>query len=110
MRILLVSPYFIDSYKNNLSMGSAVKLAKNLSKIAEVRVLTSGRKKKAEIINENLEVISSDGFLIPDPVNYMISVSMLFKFWSLARTFRPEVVVVSKYMFFSSLVIPIARL
>lgn len=110
MRILLVSPYFIDSYKNNLSMGSAVMLAVNLSKIFKVTVLTSGRKREVEVFNKNLKVISVGGYLIPDPVNYVISFGLLWKFVRLVGSFKPRLVVVSKYMFFSSLVIPLAKL
>ncbi len=110
MKVLLVSPYFVDSYKNNLSMGSAVKLATNLSDRMEIMVLTSGRRIKDEWINKNLRVISVGGFLIPDPVNYMISFELLTRFISLVKLMKPEVVIVSKYMFFSSLVIPLARL
>ena len=110
MKILLVSPYFIDSYKGNISMGSAVKLALNLSKRNEVLVLTTGRDKKKEKLNKNLTVVSVAGVLIPDPVNYMISFSLLVRFWRTILEFNPKVVVVSKYMFFSSLVIPLARL
>jgi glycosyltransferase involved in cell wall biosynthesis len=110
MSVLLVSPYFIDSYKNNLSMGSAVALARNLSKVMRVVVLTSGRTKEDEELGENLRVVSTRGFLIPDPINYMISLGLLLRFVDLVRLVRPEVVVVSKFMFFSSLVIPLARL
>jgi len=110
MKILLVSPYFIDSYKNNISMGSAVKLAFSLSRVAEVTVLTSGRKLGKEVFNKNLTVLSSRGFLIPDPINYMISISLLIRFWRLVKEIKPEIVIVSKYMFFSSFVIPIAKL
>ncbi len=110
MRILLVSPYFIDSYKGNISMGSAVKLATNLSKRNQVLVLTTGRDKKREKMSDNLTVVSVEGWLVPDPVNYMISFSILGKFWSLLTEFNPKVVIVSKYMFFSSLVVPMARI
>lgn len=110
MKILLVSPYFIDSYSHKISMGSAVKLAFNLKKIAQVTVLTSGRKKVVEIIDKNLKIISSQGVLIPDPINYMISFQLLRKFWQIVSKNKPDVVVVSKYMFFSSLTIILARI
>ncbi len=110
MRVLLVSPYFIDSYQNNLSMGSAVKLSFNLSREFEVKVLTSGRKVRCELISKKLEIISVGGVLIPDPVNYMISFPLILEFIKQLGSFMPDVVVVSKYMFFSSFVIPIAKL
>jgi glycosyltransferase involved in cell wall biosynthesis len=108
-RILLVSPYFIDSYKNNISMGSAVKIAQNLCKIYQVKVLTSGRPVSYEQINSNLDIESVSGLLIPDPVNYMVSFPLLFRFIRQVQTFKPDLVIVSKYMFFSSFVIPLAK-
>ena len=66
MKILLVSPYYLDSYKNHLTMGSAVKLAQNLSSLYQVKVLTTGRVLSHEVVNSNLEITSSPGLLIPD--------------------------------------------
>ena len=109
-KILLVSPYYRDSYKNHLSMGSAVKISDNLSRIFNIRVLTTGRKILFETINSNLSVESVQGVLIPDPVNYMISFQLLGRFNQLLDDFQPDLVIVSKYMFFSSFVIPIARI
>ncbi len=110
MRLLLVSPYFIDSYKNNISMGSAVKIAQNLSKSHQVKVLTTGRKVTSEQINNNLIIKSVSGILIPDPVNYMISIPILLEFIKILKTENPDLIIVSKYMFFSSFVIPIAKI
>jgi glycosyltransferase involved in cell wall biosynthesis len=110
MKILLVSPYYIDSYRNHLTMGSAVKLAQNLSSYYQVKVLTTGRKLAHEVVTSKLDITSSPGILIPDPVNYMISFQLLFSFLTTLDSFHPDLVIVSKYMFFSSFVIPIARL
>ena len=109
MKLLLVSPYFLDSYKNRLSMGSAVKIARNLSRFHQVYVLTTGRTKPLQKLSTGLTVESVSGWLVPDPVNYMISPAILWRFAALLTEFKPDVVIVSKYMFFSSLVIPIAK-
>jgi len=109
-KILLVSPYYKDSYTNHISMGSAVKISENLSRKFKVLVLTTGRKIKSERVNSNLSVESITGWLIPDPINYMISPRLLFRFYQELSDFQPDLVMVSKYMFFSSFVIPIARL
>lgn len=109
-RVLLVSPYFIDSYRNNISMGSAVKLATNLSLHYQVKVLTTGRRQSYQLLNPNLSVESAMGLLIPDPINYMVSPSLLIRFIKLITDFKPDIVIVSKYMFFSSFVIPLARI
>jgi glycosyltransferase involved in cell wall biosynthesis len=108
-KILLVSPYYKDSYANHISMGSAVKIANNLSRFYSVRVLTTGRKDKNETANSRLQVISTPGWLIPDPVNYMISPQILMEFNRQLEEFKPDLIIVSKYMFFSSLAIPIAK-
>lgn len=108
-KILLVSPAFIDSYKIHASTGSSVKLAFSLSKIYKVIALTTGQTKRLERKNKNLRVISTRGFLIPDPVNYIISFSLLVKFWKLLSSYKPDLVIVSKNMFFTSFVIPLAK-
>lgn len=91
-------------------MGSAVKQAVNLSKEHQILVLTCGRPQKEQRINPNLKVISLPGFLIPDPVNYVISFPIIFAFLKKLRSFKPDVVMFSKYMFFTSLLIPLAKI
>lgn len=110
MRILLITPYYLDSYPQHLSMGSAVKQAENLSRQYRVTVLTTGRQKHREVVNKNLTILSVNGYLIPDPVNYCLTPQIFQAFIHEVRRSRPDVVMVSKYMFFTSFIIPLARL
>lgn len=111
MKILIVSQTYKDSYPPKfLSMGSAVKQAENLSLTNHILVLTSGRSKPVEKVSGNLSIISTSGWLIPDPVNYVFCPQLLLRFIKLVKEFRPDMVLVSKFMFFSSFVIPIAKI
>jgi glycosyltransferase involved in cell wall biosynthesis len=91
-------------------MGSAVKQAEQLSRLHSVHVLTVGRKVILERPNKNLVIESVSGLLLPDPVNYIISLKLLFRFIGIAISYRPDIVLVSKFMFFSSLVVFLARI
>ncbi len=110
IKILLISPYFLDSFDSHLSMGSAVKQAVQLSKKYSVLVLTTGRKNSLEKFNKNLTVKSVPGFLLPDPVNYVFSPCIFSEFFKVVKIFKPDLVMVSKFMFFTSFIIPLARL
>ena len=48
MRILLVTPYFKDSFAGKISMGSAVMAARQFSRRHEILVITTGRPKREE--------------------------------------------------------------
>jgi len=91
-------------------MGSAVKQAVNLSRQHQVIVLTCGRPEKYQRLNPHLEVISLPGWLIPDPVNYVISFPIISAFIHQLDTFQPDIVMFSKYMFFTSLLISLAKI
>ncbi|OGD08947.1 hypothetical protein A2397_05115 [Candidatus Amesbacteria bacterium RIFOXYB1_FULL_44_23] len=111
MKILLVTQTYLDSYPpRNLSMASAVKQANQLSKRHQVLVLTSGRKLSKDTPSPNLTILSVPGILIPDPVNYALCPRLLLEFINQVKSYQPDVIMVSKFMFFSSLVIPIARI
>lgn len=108
-KILLITPYFLDSFPQKLSMGSAVKQAIALSKKYQVLVLTTGRQRKVEKFNRNLTVKSIDAFLLPDPINYVLVPKIFSEFLRVRKSFKPDFVLVSKFMFFTSLIIPLAR-
>jgi glycosyltransferase involved in cell wall biosynthesis len=109
LRILLVTPYFLDSFAGKISMGSAVMAARQLSRRHDVTVLTTGRTVPVETVSPSLRVISAPGWLLPDPVNYVISPAVLWRVARFIRRERPDVVLVSKFMFFTSLSVPVAR-
>lgn len=109
MKILLVAPYFRDSFAGKISMGSAVMAARQLSRRHEVLVLTTGREKEREEVSSRLTVRSAPAVLLPDPVNYVISPAALLMVVRAIREFRPDLVMVNKFMFFTSFAAPIAR-
>src|SRR6185503_2863138 len=109
LRILLVTPYFFDSFAGKISMGSAVMAARQLSRRHDVTVLTKGRAVPMGTVSPSLRVISAPGVLLPDPVNYVISPAVLWRVFRLIRRERPDVVLVSKFMFFTSLSVLVAR-
>lgn len=109
MRLLLVTPYFRDSFAGKISMGSAVMAACQLSHRHHVTVLTTGRSVETEKIHPRLTVLSVPGTLLPDPVNYVVSPAALAWTARLVRRERPDVVLVSKFMFFTSFAAVIAK-
>jgi glycosyltransferase involved in cell wall biosynthesis len=109
LKILLVTPYFLDSFAGKISMGSAVMAARQLSRRHEVTVLTTGRAQPVETLSPSLTVLSAPGFLVPDPVNYVISPALLRRAARFIRRERPDLVLVSKFMFFTSLSVLVAR-
>ena len=110
MRILLVAPYFQDSFRGKISMGSAVMAAKQLSRKHHVLVVTTGREKPKESLSNRLTILSAPGLLLPDPVNYVISPASLVLVVRQIRDFQPHLVIVNKFMFFTSFAAPIAKL
>ncbi len=110
MKILLVAPYFWDSFARKISMGSAVMAARQLSRRHEILVITTGREREEETYSPNLKVVSAKGWLLPDPVNYVISPQSLLLVRRQIREFRPDLVLVNKFMFFTSFAAPIAKL
>jgi glycosyltransferase involved in cell wall biosynthesis len=109
LKVLLVTPYFLDSFAGRISMGSAVMAARQLSRRHDVTVLTTGRDAPMETLSPSLTVVSAPGWLLPDPVNYVISPALLWRVARFIRRERPDVVLVSKFMFFTSLSVLVAR-
>jgi glycosyltransferase involved in cell wall biosynthesis len=109
LKILLVTPYFLDSFAGKISMGSAVMAARQLSGRHDVTVLTTGRAREAETLSPSLRVVSAPGWLLPDPVNYVITPALLWRVARFIRRERPHLVLVSKFMFFTSLSVLVAR-
>jgi glycosyltransferase involved in cell wall biosynthesis len=109
LKILLVTPYFLDSFAGKISMGSAVMAARQLSRRHQVTVITTGRETPVERLSPSLTVISAPGWLLPDPVNYVIAPALLWRVARFIRRERPDVVLVSKFMFFTSLSVLVAR-
>jgi glycosyltransferase involved in cell wall biosynthesis len=109
VKLLIVTPYFLDSFAGKISMGSAVMAARQLSRTHEVTVLTTGRDRPRERLSSSLTVVSAPGWLLPDPVNYVIAPAALWQAARFIRRERPDLVLVSKFMFFTSLSVLVAR-
>jgi glycosyltransferase involved in cell wall biosynthesis len=109
LRILLVTPYFQDSFAGKISMGSAVMAARQLSRRHEVTVLTTGRAQPVETVSSRLTIVSAPGWLLPDPINYVIAPAVLWRVVRFLRARRPDLVLVSKFMFFTSFSVWVAR-
>ena len=104
-----MAPYFKDSFAGKISMGSAVMAAHHLSGRHEMLVITTGREQRREELSSQLTVLSAPALLLPDPVNYVISPASLLMTIQAIRTFRPDLVIVNKFMFFTSFAAPIAK-
>jgi glycosyltransferase involved in cell wall biosynthesis len=109
LKILLVAPYFKDSFAGKISMGSAVRAAQELSRRHDVLVITTGRAKAREECSARLTVLSAPAFLLPDPVNYVVSPASLSMVYRAIREFQPDLVMVNKFMFFTSFAAPLAK-
>jgi glycosyltransferase involved in cell wall biosynthesis len=109
LRILLITPYFLDSFAGKISMGSAVMAARQLSRRHDVTVLTTGREHPVETLSPSLRVVSAPGWLLPDPINYVIAPALLWRVGRFIRRERPDLVLVSKFMFFTSLSVLVVR-
>lgn len=106
MKLLIVAPYFFEPHR---WMISAYKTALFLSKQMEVVVLTTGRP-AYEQLNPHLSVYRLRDWFLPDPVNYSIVPGLFRHVWRIVRREKPDVVVVNKHMFFTSLSVWLLRL
>ena len=105
MKILLVAPFFFEPHR---WMISAYKTALNLSKDNQVIVLTTG-KKRYEKISNNLTIYRLKDYFLPDPINYSFVPKLFSKFFQLVKNNKPDIILVNKYMFYTSLVVLFAR-
>lgn len=106
MKVLIIAPYFFEKHR---WMISAYKTALHLSEAMDVVVLTTG-KPSYEEVHQRLRVYRCWDIFIPDPVNYSIVPGLFFKLWSVIRKERPDIFLVNKHMFFTSLAVVYLRL
>lgn len=106
MRVLIIAPFF---YEQHRWMISAYKTALQLSKDMDIRVLTTGQPRH-ERLNDRLEIERMADIFLPDPVNYSIVPNLAWRLWRSIRAWKPDVVLINKHMFFTSLAAPLARL
>jgi len=99
--ILLISPYWQEEHR---WMVSSVKMAELWQRLGyKVVVLCMGHGQKHERVSETLEIHRVPDVFIPDPWNYGIAFGFSGVAVRLARELRPDVIVVNKVLFWSSI-------
>lgn len=106
MKLLIVAPYFFERHR---WMISAYKTALALSQHIDVVVLTTGQP-ATETINPRLRIYRLRDWFLPDPINYSIVPGLWGGLRRILRSERPDVILVNKHMFFTSLAVPLLRL
>ena len=107
MKILIIAPNFLEPHA---WMVSAYKTAKLLNKNHEIIVLTSKTKdsKKYEEI-EGIKVHRMPCLFIGDPFNYTITPGLSIYLHKILKKEKPEKIIVSKNMFYTSFSIAILK-
>lgn len=99
--ILLISPYWQEEHR---WMVSSVKMAELWQRLGhKVIVLCMGHGAKHEKVSGTLEIHRVPDHFIPDPWNYGIAFGFSGTAVRLARSLKPDVIVVNKVLFWSSI-------
>lgn len=106
--ILLISPYWKEEHR---WMVSSLKLAELWQRMGyRVVSVCMGGKTSTEEVSPTLTIHRVWDLYLPDPLNYGIAPTFLFHVLKVLRHEKPEIVVVNKILFWSSLVTPVLRL
>lgn len=106
MKILIITPYFFEPHR---WMISGYKTALNLAKKHRVLVLTTGRPKYKRL-NKNLVIYRMRDFFFPDPLNLSIVPGLFWHLGQVIKKEKPDVFLVNKNMYYTSLAIIALRL
>ncbi len=99
--ILLISPYWQEEHR---WMVSSVKMAQLWQRLGyKVAVLCMGHGSRHEKVSETLDVYRVPDVFIPDPWNYGIAFGFSGVAVRLARELKPDIIVVNKVLFWSSI-------
>jgi glycosyltransferase involved in cell wall biosynthesis len=103
--ILLISPYWKEEHR---WMVSTVNMAELWQRIGcNVHVLcmgpTDGGKRVTERVSDTLTIHRVQDVFLPDPWNYGIALGFSWRAIRLARELKPDVIVVNKVLFWSSI-------
>lgn len=106
--ILLISPYWKESHR---WMVSSLKLAELWQRMGyRVVCVCMGGKTATERVSPTLTIHRVWDLYLPDPLNYGIAPTFLFHVLKVLRKEKPDIIVINKVLFWSSLVTPILRL
>jgi len=109
MKVLVITPFYNDPHRG---VASAYKTATELKRHGmEVVVLTArSRRQPAESVEGGIRVYRTRDIFLPDPFNFNILPNLWGRLWSVLRQERPDVVLISKYVFFTALAAPLLKL
>ena len=68
------------------------------------------RKESEEVVSDTLTIYRVKDFFLPDPLNYGIAPTFVFHVLRALKKEKPDIVIVNKVLFWSSLVTPLLRL
>ena len=106
--ILLISPYWKEPHR---WMVSSYKLAELWQRMGyRVVVVCMGEKTGKEVASETLTIYRVKDFFLPDPLNLGIAPTFFFHVLRALKNEKPDITIVNKAMFFSSLTVPMLRL
>jgi glycosyltransferase involved in cell wall biosynthesis len=106
--ILLISPYWKESHR---WMVSSVKLAELWQRMGyRVVAVCMGAKTEREVVSNTLTIYHVKDYFLPDPFNYGIAPTFFFHVFRTCKNEKPDIVVVNKILFWSSIVTPLLRL
>ena len=106
--ILLISPYWKEPHR---WMVSSVKLAALWQRMGyRVVVVCMGKKTGKEVVSDTLTIYRVWDFFLSDPLNYGIAPTFCFHVLKALKLEKPDMVIVNKVLFWSSLVVPLLRI
>ncbi len=99
--ILLISPYWKEAHR---WMVSSVKLAELWQRLGfKVEVVCMGSETKTETVSDTLVIHHRRDVFLPDPLNAGISLGFAGATARLVRERKPDIIVINKVLFWSSL-------
>jgi len=111
MKVLLVAPRFYDAkFGEKRAVFSAYKTAHELAKHVDVVVVTAGTPPRYEKVSDRLTIYRLWDLYLPDPVNLGIVPGIFTALPSIIRRERPDMFLVNKHMFVTSLAAPLLKL
>ncbi len=106
--ILLISPYWKEEHR---WMVSSYKLADLWQRGGnKVIVACMGSSNRVEEVSNTLTIHYRKDFFLPDPWNYGIAPGFAFHVLKLAKQLKPDVIVVNKVLFWTSISLLLLRL
>lgn len=109
MKVLIITPFYSDPHRG---VASAYKTAHELARHGmDVHVLTARTKHQpTEETLDGIRIHRTRDLFIPDPFNFNIMPNLWPRLWKILQKEQPDAVLISKYVFFTTLAAPLLRL